>query len=76
MTYVFVSSKPINMISLEKGLMVKALDSIQDPKIQIEYLLELKDIIIQEEEKKNFGKTYFYDLNKIYERYGKKRAKI
>lgn len=44
------------MIPSEKGLIIKAMDNIQDPELQIEYLLKLKDIITQEEKRKNFGK--------------------
>lgn len=61
------------MIPSEKGLIIKAMDNIQDPELQIEYLLKLKDIITQEEKRKNFGKEDFYSINKIYERYGKKK---
>lgn len=45
--------KSVNMISSYKGLMIKAIDNIQDLELQREYLSKLKDIITQEEKKKH-----------------------
>lgn len=41
--------------------------------IQGEYLLKLKDIIIQKEKNKAFNKENYYNINKNYERFCKKK---
>lgn len=43
-------------MSLGKGLIIKAIGKIRDPEVEREYLIKLKDIIVQEENKSKVSK--------------------